>query len=142
MRMTLRFLVPLLLVLGGIAWATTPLLGELMQRWFRTDVEMRSQLVFDSIQDTVAGLAKDSAGPRIDGLFQRIAQDKRLVAVGLCSPEGRLVNRSPTMVSENNIYFWAGRMLLTAARLRKRSRIEAEIAQATSPFGRPRKARR
>ncbi len=96
MRMALRFLVPLLLVLVGIAWGTTPLLHELMQQWFRTDVEMRSQLVFDAVQDTVVSLAEDSAGPRIDVVFQRIAQDERLLAVGLCAPDGRLIHRSAT----------------------------------------------
>jgi trehalose 6-phosphate synthase len=32
MRMALRFLVPLLLVLGGVAWAATPLLGKLIEQ--------------------------------------------------------------------------------------------------------------
>ncbi len=94
LRLALRFLLPLLLVLVGIAWGTTPLLHELLQQWFRTDVEMRSQLVFDAVQDTVVSLAKDSDGPRIDLVFQRIAQDKRLLAVGLCAPDGRLIHRS------------------------------------------------
>ncbi|WP_020505191.1 alpha,alpha-trehalose-phosphate synthase (UDP-forming) [Lamprocystis purpurea] len=96
MRMALRFLVPLLLLLGGIAWATTPLLGELIAQWLRADVEMRSQLVFESIQDTVIRNATASDSRRIDGLFQRVARDERLLAVGLCSPEGRLIHRSAT----------------------------------------------
>jgi trehalose 6-phosphate synthase/phosphatase len=94
MRIALRFLIPLLLVLAGIAWATTPILSDLMHRWFRTDVEMRSQLVFDSVQDTVARMASESAGARIDVLFGRIARDQRLLAIGLCTPDGRLAHRS------------------------------------------------
>jgi trehalose 6-phosphate synthase/phosphatase len=47
------------------------------------------------------------------------------------------------LVSEHNIYFWAGRMLLEAARLRKRQRIEDQIVQVTAPLGRQRhRARR
>jgi trehalose 6-phosphate synthase len=34
-------------------------------------------------------------------------------------------------VSENNVYFWAGRMLLDASRIRKRGRIESGIAVAS-----------
>ncbi|MGE4064627.1 MAG: trehalose-6-phosphate synthase [Rhodospirillaceae bacterium] len=34
------------------------------------------------------------------------------------------------MVSENNIYYWAGRMLLDAARIRKRQQLESTIASA------------
>jgi trehalose 6-phosphate synthase/phosphatase len=43
------------------------------------------------------------------------------------------------LVSENNVYFWAGRMLLEAARLRKRQRIEDQIVQVTTPFGQRRR---
>ncbi|WP_295389429.1 trehalose-6-phosphate synthase [uncultured Thiodictyon sp.] len=96
MRMALRFIVPLLLVLAGIAWATTPILSDLIQRWFRADVELRAQLVFDSINDTVAREVKESDGPRIDLLFQRITRDERLLALGLCAPNGRLTHRSPS----------------------------------------------
>lgn len=98
MRMALRFILPLLLVLGGIAWAGTPLVGDLVARWFRADVEMRSRLVFRSIEDTVAALAAASddpdAGRRTDELFHRIAQDERVVALGLCGADGRLRHRS------------------------------------------------
>jgi trehalose 6-phosphate synthase len=34
-------------------------------------------------------------------------------------------------VSENNVYFWAGRMLLDASRIRKRGRIESNILAAS-----------
>jgi trehalose 6-phosphate synthase len=36
------------------------------------------------------------------------------------------------LVSENNVFYWAGRMLLDAARLRKRRRIETAIAAVSS----------
>ena len=35
------------------------------------------------------------------------------------------------MVSQNNIYFWAGRMLLDASRIRKRGRMKSSIAVAS-----------
>ncbi|MBF0375108.1 MAG: trehalose-6-phosphate synthase [Alphaproteobacteria bacterium] len=93
MRMALRFVIPLLIVLGTVAWGAAPLVGSLIERWFRSDVEMRSELVFHSIQDTVALLAKSKdrkADDEIAALFKRIAQDERLLALGLCSREGRL----------------------------------------------------
>ncbi|MGB7552228.1 MAG: trehalose-6-phosphate synthase, partial [Chromatiaceae bacterium] len=96
MKLAMRFLLPLALVLGGLAWAVTPLLGELLERWLRTDVEMRSSLVFDSIGESLPRLTKDPVGLRIDALFTRLARDERLLAVGLCNPEGRLLNHSPT----------------------------------------------
>ena len=96
MKLAMRFLLPLALVLGGLAWAVTPLLGELLERWLRTDVEMRSSLVFDSIGESLPRLIKDPVGLRIDALFTRLARDERLLAIGLCNPEGRLLNHSPT----------------------------------------------
>lgn len=36
------------------------------------------------------------------------------------------------LISENNIYYWAGRMLLDAARIRKRRQLESSIAVATT----------
>ncbi len=95
MRLAFRFILPLLVVLGAIAWAAAPLVDRLMERWFRADVEMRSQLVFESVQDSVSALVAAKADPRIDALFKRIAGDERLLAVGLCTRDGRLTERSP-----------------------------------------------
>lgn len=39
------------------------------------------------------------------------------------------------MVRENNVYRWAGRMLMDAARIRKRSRIEGLVANAEADNG-------
>ena len=94
MRIAIRFVIPLLSVLLLIAWGASPLLGELIHRWFRADVELRSQLVFDSVNDSVVHLLTDSAGQRIDLLFQRLSRDERLLAVGLCDRSGQLVHRS------------------------------------------------
>ena len=95
MRMAWRFLLPLGLVLALLAWATSPLLGDLIGRWLRKDVELRSQLVFYSVQDAVIRLAKDPLGLRLDTLFERITRDERLLAMGLCVADGRLLNHTP-----------------------------------------------
>ncbi|WP_170958874.1 trehalose-6-phosphate synthase [Magnetospirillum sp. 15-1] len=94
MRMAIRFVLPLLLVLGGIAWGGAPLVGSLVERWFRADVEMRSQLVFNSVQESVTGLVLAKADRKIDALFKHITQDERLLALGLCTPDGQLAQRS------------------------------------------------
>ena len=88
MRIALRFLIPLLLVLGGVAWAATPLLGKLIEQWLRADVEMRSQLVFDSVQDTVVRNAKDPGGGQIDGLFHERRPRRAPLGAGTVLPRG------------------------------------------------------
>ncbi|MDR3439840.1 trehalose-6-phosphate synthase [Telmatospirillum sp.] len=95
MRMALRFILPLLVVLVGLAWGIMPLVDHRIERWLRADVETRSQLVFFSVQDTIAALAMSKADDKIDALFKRIAaQDGELLALGLCTPAGQLSHRS------------------------------------------------
>ena len=94
MRMALRFVLPLLLLLGLLSWAAAPFVGDLIERWFRADVEMRSRLVFHSIQETVVGLVEAKADRRIVQLFERITLDERVLALALCLPDGRLADAS------------------------------------------------
>ena len=54
------------------------------------------------------------------------------IHTGLSMPAAQRCERMRLMremVGENNIYFWAGRMLLDAARMRKRRHIERRIAE-------------
>ena len=44
--------------------------------------------------------------------------------------QSRRMTLMRTLVSENNIFYWAGRMLLDAARIRKRAQLESSIAVA------------
>lgn len=94
MRMALRFVLPLLLLLGLLSWAAAPFVGDLIERWFRADVEMRSRLVFHSIQETVVGLVEAKADRKIVQLFERITLDERVLALALCLPDGRLADAS------------------------------------------------
>ncbi|MCA1907450.1 MAG: trehalose-6-phosphate synthase, partial [Magnetospirillum sp.] len=94
MRMALRFVLPLLLVLGLIAWLAAPAVGGLIEKWFRADVEMRSHLIFNSVQETVTQLVNSGSSRQVDVLFRRIAQDERVLALGLCDNDGKLVRRS------------------------------------------------
>ncbi|MHB1206381.1 MAG: alpha,alpha-trehalose-phosphate synthase (UDP-forming) [Rhodospirillaceae bacterium] len=53
-------------------------------------------------------------------------------AVGMSAAEQeRRMRLMRDMVSENNIYYWAGRMLLDAARIRKRRQLESTLAVAS-----------
>ena len=45
MRLSLRFLIPLLLALGAFAYVAVPLADSLMQRWFVRDLDIRSSLI-------------------------------------------------------------------------------------------------
>jgi len=94
MRLAFRFILPLLLVLGLLSWGAAPFVGDLIERWFRVDVEMRAQLLFNSIQDSVVGLVEAKADRKVAQLFKRITQDERVLAIGLCAPDGKLTQQS------------------------------------------------
>ena len=45
MRLSLRFLLPLALVLAALAYAVIPLVDSLTLKWFVKDLEIRAELV-------------------------------------------------------------------------------------------------
>lgn len=65
-----------------------PLLSSLVDDWSRRDVEMRSSLIFNSLQDPLTELLANGEGTRIQSLFERIASDPRILAIAFCSGDG------------------------------------------------------
>ena len=119
MRLSLRFVLPLMLVLAGIAYAVTPLVDKLTLSWFVHDLDSRSSLIANTIQEPLVELL--TAGKRIKILeyFNRINQDERLFAVGYCAtPKSRvLATRSlPAEIRCSELQRWQGPdHLLTSA---------------------------
>ena len=81
MMLMARFVVPLLFSLILFALALSPLVDRLVDRWFQNDVELRSQLVFNSIHDAVADLLSRQDLKGIKALFRSVTLDERLLAV-------------------------------------------------------------
>ena len=86
MRLSLRFVIPLLLVLTAFAWGSVPLVDALMQRWFVRDLDMRSSLIATTVEDPLAELIDTQSTTRMAAYLNRLIQDERLYAVGLCLP--------------------------------------------------------
>ena len=84
MRLSLRFVVPLLLALGAFAYVAVPLADSLMLRWFVRDLDIRSNLIASTVQEPLSGLILTGSTPRIASYFNRMLLDERLYAVGLC----------------------------------------------------------
>jgi trehalose 6-phosphate synthase len=96
MRLSLRFVLPLMFVLAGIAYVLAPLVDQQILRWFVRDLDIRSVLIANTIEEPLQELLAAGKKARIEGFFNRISQDERLYAVGFCaSPEGiMLASRS------------------------------------------------
>lgn len=84
MRMTLRFIVPLLIALTAIAYTTVSLVDQLVMRWFTRDLDSRSALISNTIRDElVRRLAADDRDTALS-LLTDVTQDEKLFALGVC----------------------------------------------------------
>jgi trehalose-6-phosphate synthase len=90
-RLQLRFLVPLVLTLVAAAYLALPLMDRLTLRWFSRDQDLRGALLANALSDSIAEALADPKSLHLQVLFNRAVQDERLVAIGLCSRDGRLV---------------------------------------------------
>jgi trehalose-6-phosphate synthase len=99
LRLQLRFLVPLGLTLVAAAYLVLPLMDQLNVRWLSRDLDLRGTLITNALSDSIAEAVADSTDTRLQTLFDREAQDERLVAIGLCSLDGRLLRRTAAFPS-------------------------------------------
>jgi trehalose 6-phosphate synthase len=82
-------IVMVLLALAGFVAALVPLTNGIIEQWARRDVELRSQLVVNSIRDRVEREMTDRP-EALGTFFERLTSDERILAVGLCEPDGRI----------------------------------------------------
>jgi trehalose 6-phosphate synthase len=83
-RLSLRFIVPLVLVLAALAYGVTPLVDQLTLRWFIRDLDIRSNLVANTVQDPLEDLVQAGNRARIGQFFTRMTRDERLLAMAFC----------------------------------------------------------
>lgn len=89
MRLSLRFILPLVAVLGLLAYAVVPLVDQLTLRWFVRDMEIRSALVANTIGEPLTDQVKAGSLEQTRRYFEQLTQDERLYALGYCAtPSG------------------------------------------------------
>lgn len=111
MRLSLRFVVPLLLVLACIAYGVTPLVDRLTLKWFVRDLEIRASLIANTVQDPLQEQLSLGKKAKTGDFFNRMTQDERLYAVGYCATQASavLASRSfPAAISCANLGRWEG----------------------------------
>ena len=100
MRLSLRFVLPLILVLAGIAYCVTPLVDQLTLRWFVRDLDIRSSLIANTIHEPLQERLAAGKKARIGEFFARITQDERLYAVGYCASATSTAQASRALPAE------------------------------------------
>ncbi|MBL0225704.1 MAG: trehalose-6-phosphate synthase [Geobacteraceae bacterium] len=96
LKLSLRFIVPLVVTLGLLAYAVVPFVDKLNKRWFIRDMDIRSRLIANTLHEPLAELLQQGNKSRINSLLLRSIQDERLLALGFCSDRGELLYRTPT----------------------------------------------
>ena len=96
LRLSLRFIAPLALTLALLGYALLPLVDRLTLRWWVNDLDVRAQLVANTLQEQLADLVAQGQSAKINQLFLRAIQDERLYAIAFCDKTGQLRNATPT----------------------------------------------
>jgi len=96
LNLSLRFVLPLVLVFGLSAYVVVPLVDDLTLRWFVRDIDVRSQSLANALQDPLLEYIPAKSEKKIAQLFERTMKDERLYAIGLCDANGNLAYKSPT----------------------------------------------
>jgi trehalose 6-phosphate synthase len=94
LNLQIRFLAPLLVTLVAAAYFALPVMDRLTLRWFARDLNARGSLVTNTLSDAIGGAISDAKGARLQVLFDRVVQDERLFAIGLCSLDGKMIRSS------------------------------------------------
>jgi trehalose 6-phosphate synthase len=84
-RLSLRFIVPLLLVLAAFAYAVLPLVDGLTVRWFVRDLDIRATLIANTVRESIESSIQSADNARIVHALARITEDERVYAVAFCT---------------------------------------------------------
>ena len=87
MSLSLRFILPLILALAAMAYGVVPLVDQLTLRWFVRDLDIRAELVANSLQEPLQEQLRAGKPAKTLAYLTRLIQDERLFGLGFC-PDG------------------------------------------------------
>ena len=99
----LRFVLPVAFASCVVAYFGLPYIERLLAEWFRSDVELRAQLVMHSMRGAAAGARGARATrPRLRAYLAKVTADERLLAILVCRPDGTMMfktERAPSAIT-------------------------------------------
>lgn len=102
MKLVIRFVLPLAIVLGLMAYSLVPLVDSLTLKWFIRDLDIRSRFVTHTMEDQLTDLLTANSSRNITNFFERAIQDERLFALGFCDNQNKLKFKTQTFPDELN----------------------------------------
>jgi trehalose 6-phosphate synthase len=101
MRLSLRFILPLIIALALVAYSVVPLVDTLIfDKWFSRDINRRTNLIANALHDPLVLTLQNSSIEKITELFNQTIQNERLYALGYCNSHHHLVYKTPSFPSE------------------------------------------
>jgi trehalose 6-phosphate synthase len=98
----LRFVLPMAFASCVVAYFGLPYIERLLAEWFRSDVELRAQLVMHSMEEPLTDLVAAGNESRLRSYLARMTTDERLLAILVCRPDGTTIfktERSPAAIT-------------------------------------------
>src|ERR1700676_4360219 len=98
----LRFVLPVAFASCVVAYFGLPYIERLLAEWFRSDVELRAQLVMHSMEETITDVVEKGNDLPLRAYLAKITADERLLAILLCRPNGSTIfksERAPASIS-------------------------------------------
>jgi trehalose 6-phosphate synthase len=95
--MTLKVLLPLLAILGALAWGATRLVNDTTRTWFERDVSLRARLVASGARDALSAHLQTGDRRKLAAVLEDIARDDRVLAVAVCTPSMKTLARTPAL---------------------------------------------
>ena len=90
----LRLVLPMALASCVVAYVGLPYIERLLAEWFRSDVELRAQLVMHSMEESITDLVENGNPARLQSYLAKITADQRLLAILVCRPDGSTIYRT------------------------------------------------
>lgn len=90
MKLDFKFIIPLVIILGLLIYATGPDIDALQERWFRRDLTSRSQAITDKISGPLAKVLETQDLGNARQLLISMSTGERLLGAGFCTPDGEL----------------------------------------------------
>lgn len=100
MRLSLRFIFPLIFVLSLIAYLVVPLVDSLTLQWFKRDLDLRAEMISKSVQFPLGEILPTKKYAKVYSLLEDFTKDERLLAIGFCDLDDHFISKT-SMFPEN-----------------------------------------
>ncbi len=95
MRRLVRLLLPLLVVLGLLAWGASALVASVTRGWFEKDLALRVNLAVSGARTSLIRNWNDPAA--VTAILSDITHDERIMGAMACGHDDRVVARTPDL---------------------------------------------